>query len=120
MADVHLKKHFIHSAMIQRNAPTTSSSGELIPGWSDVGRIIGRFVEQQERIASESLGFPMLNRNLFLCSEGEDVEEDDRLTDILWRTDDSVVDAGPFSVEALLKRSSTVAHHWTIRLERVK
>lgn len=120
MADVHLKKHFIHSAMIQRNTPTTSASGELIDSWTDAGRINGRFVEQQERVASESLGFLMLNRNLFLCDEGEDVQEDDQLVDILWRTDGSVVDAGPFSVESLLKRSSTKSHHMSLKLERVK
>ena len=120
MADIHFKKTLIHSAMVQRNTPAASASGELIPDWAAVGRINGRFVEQQERIAAEGVGFMMLKQNLYLCDAGEDVQEDDQIVDILWRTDDSVVDAGPFSVESLLKRSSTAAHHWSLRLERVE
>ena len=120
MADVHFKKHLIHSAMIQRNTPATSSSGELIPSWADVGTIDCRYVEKSERIAAESAGFMMLESHLLLCNAGEDVQEDDQIVDILLRADDSVVDAGPFTVEALLRRSGTAAHHWSIRLERVE
>jgi len=120
MASVHFKKHLIHSAMVQRNTPTTSTSGELIDDWTDVGEINCRYVEKSERIAAEGIGFMMLESHMLLCNEGEDVEEDDRVIDILWRTDDSVVNAGPFSVEALLKRSSTVAHHWMLKLEKVE
>lgn len=120
MADIHFKKCLIHSAMVQRSTTSRSASGEVLDSWDDVGRINGRLVEQQERIAAEGIGFMMLNRNLFLCDTGEDVGEEDRLVDILWRTDDSVVDAGPFTVEALLKRSSTAAHHISLRLERVE
>jgi len=120
MASTHFKRHLIHSAMVQRNTPTASASGELIPSWADVGRINGRLVEQQERIAAEGVGFMMLKQNLYLCNAGEDVQEDDRVVNILWRTDDSVVDAGPFLVESLLKRSSTAAHHWSLKLERVE
>lgn len=119
MASVHFKKHLIHSAMVQRNTPTTSASGELIDSWADVDTINCRYVERSERIAAEGVGFMMLESHLLLCNEDEDVAEDDQITDIRVRTDDSVVNAGPFSVEALLKRSGTVSHHWMLRLEKV-
>ena len=120
MAGVHFKKHLIHSAMVQRNTPATSSSGELIPSWADVGTINCRYVEKSERIAAEGVGFMMLESCLLLCDAGEDVQEDDQIVDILLRTDDSVVNAGPFTVEALLRRSSTAGHHWSLKLERVE
>jgi len=120
MAGTHFKKHLIHSAMVQRNTPTTSASGELIPSWADVGEIDCRYVEKSERIASEGIGFMMLQSDMLLCNAGEDVAEDDRVVDIRMKIDDSVVDAGPFAVEALLKRSSTVVHHMSIRLERIE
>lgn len=120
MADVHFKKHLIHSAMVQRNTPTASSSGELIPSWADVDTIDCRYVEKSERIAAEGVGFMMLESCLLLCNAGEDVQEDDQIVDILLRTDDSVIDAGPFTVEALLRRSGTTAHHMSLRLERVE
>lgn len=120
MADVHFKKCLIHSAMVQRNTPTASGSGELIPSWADVGEINCRYVEKSERIAAEGIGFMMLESHMLLCDSGEDVQEDDQVVNILWRADDSVVNAGPFTVEALLKRSSTAAHHWSLKLERVE
>ena len=120
MASAHFKRHLIHSAMVQRNTPTASASGEPIPSWADVDTINCRYVEKSERIAAEGIGFMMLESHLLLCDADEDVQEDDRIVDILLRTDDSVINAGPFTVEALLKRSGTAAHHWSIRLERVE
>ena len=120
MADTHFKRHLIHSATVQRNTPAASASGEMIDAWADVGTINCRYVEKSERIAAEGLGFMMLESHLLLCDEGEDVREEDQITDIQMRTDGSAVAAGPFSVEALLKRSGTAAHHWSLRLERVE
>lgn len=120
MAGTHFKKHLIHSAMVQRATWVASGSGELIPTWADVGEIDCRYVEKSERIAAEGVGFMMLESHMLLCNEGEDVQEDDQIIDIRVRTDDSVVNAGPFTVEALLKRSSTASHHWALKLERVE
>jgi len=120
MASTHFKKHLIHSAKVQRNTLAASDSGELIPFWADVGTINCRYVERSERIAAEGVGFMMLESHLLLCNEGEDVQEDDQIVDVEMRTDGSAVAAGPFSVEALLKRSGTAAHHWSLRLEKVE
>lgn len=120
MANVHFKRHLIHTAMVQRNTPAASGSGELIPSWADVGKIDCRYVEKSERVASEGVGFMMLESHVLLCNEGEDVQEDDQIVNVRMKTDDSVIAAGPLSVEALLKRSSTASHHWSLRLERVE
>ena len=120
MAGTHFKKHLIHSALVQRNTPAASSSGEMIDSWADVDTIDCRYIERSERIAAKGIGFMMLESRLLLCNAGEDVQVDDQVMDILLRADASVINAGPFSVEALLKRSSTAGHHWSLRLEKVE
>lgn len=121
MASTHFQKHLIHECTIQRNTPVRSASGEPIPDWADSDTEVScRYVERSERIASEGIGFMMLEQHMLLLNAGEDVLEEDRITDIVFKSDSSSVDAGPFSVEAVLKRSSTAAHHISLRLERVE
>lgn len=120
MAGPHFKKHLIHEATVQRKTDGRSSSGELIPSWSDIGTINCRYVEKQERIADEAQGFMMLLQHMLLCNQDEDVIVEDRITNIILRSDGSPVDAGTFTVESLLKRSSTGPHHISLRLERVE
>jgi hypothetical protein len=119
MASIHFKRNLIHQATIQRNTPATSTSGELIPDWTVVGTIDCRYVQRSERIASESKGFMMVLTDLLLCNVGEDVNEADRVTNIVMRSDESVVNAGPFSIEAVLGRSGTKAHHLSLQLKKV-
>jgi hypothetical protein len=120
MASIHFKKHLIHECTVQRNTPATSGSGEPIPSWADVDTIDCRYIERRERIAAEGIGFMMAEEHLLLCDTGEDVLEEDRVTDITLKSDSSVVDAGPFTVEAALNRSGTAPHHMSFRLERIK
>ena len=120
MANVHFKKHLIHQAIVQRTTPAQSSSGELIDSWATTGTIDCRYVEKAERIASESAGFPMLESHMLLCNSGEDVREEDRIVTITLKADDSSIDAGPFTIESVLKRNSTGAHHISLQLERVE
>lgn len=120
MADVHFKKHLIHRCMIQRRTDVQNSSGELIPTWADVGDVNCRFVQKQERIADPSTGFPMIKEDMLLMDTGEDVIEEDRAVDIIFRSDSSSVDAGPFTIESLLGRNSTRRHHLSLKLERVE
>lgn len=124
MASVHFKRNLIHQATIQRNTPTVSADGELIPAWANVGSLDCRYVQKSERIASESRGFMMVLTDMLLCATGvcdtgETVAEDDRVTDIMLKSDSSTVNAGPFSVEALLGRYSTKAHHLSLQLKKV-
>jgi hypothetical protein len=120
VANVHFKKHLIHQAIVQRTTQTQSSSGELIDAWAAVGTIDCRYVEKAERIASESAGFPMLESHILLCNSGEDVREEDHIATITLKADDSSVDAGPFSIMAVLKRNTGSAHHISLQLERVE
>lgn len=120
MADVHFKRHLIHQCTVQRRTDTQNTSGEPIPAWADVGNVRCRFVQKQERIADPSTGFPMLESPILLMDTGEDVIEEDRIVDIIFRSDSSSVDAGPFSIESLLGRNSTKRHHLSLKLERVE
>jgi hypothetical protein len=120
MANIHFKRNLIHQCTVQRNTASASGSGELVPSWTDGDTIDCRYVEKRERIASESAGFMMLEQHILLCNTGEDVLEEDRITDIVLKSDSSVVDAGPFTVEARLSRSSNAPHHVSFRLERIE
>lgn len=120
MANIHFKKHLIHQCTVQRNTPAASGSGELIPSWADGDTIDCRYVEKRERIASEGVGLMMLEQHILLCDIGEDLLEEDRITNITLKSDSSVIDAGPFTVEEALNRSSASPHHMSFRLERVE
>lgn len=120
MAGPHFKKHLIHTMAIQRTTQTQSASGELIDSWATVGTIDVRFVHKVHRIADEGQGYPMIEDHVALCNAGEDVIEEDRGTNIRFKVDGSLVDAGPFTIESLLKRNSTRSHHISLKLERVE
>lgn len=119
MASIHFKRNLIHRATIWRNTPAVSTSGELIPAWAVVGTIDCRYVQKSERVAVPAQGFVMMQSDLLLCDTGEDVNEANRVTDIVMQSDDSVVNAGPFSIEAVLGRSGTKAHHLSLQLKKV-
>ena len=118
----HFKRNLIHKCQVQRNTPTRSTSGEVIPSWADVNPAMRcRYVQKSESIANESLGFMMKQGDLLLVQTGEDVLEADRITDIVEYSDESVVVAeGPFEIESVLNRSSTKAHHISLRLEGIE
>lgn len=120
MASIHFKKHLIHQCMVQRNTPSQSSSGELIESWTDVGNVNCRFVDKEERIAQEGLGLMMMQRQMLLMDTGENIQEEDRVIDVILRADSSVVDAGPFSIESLLQRNTSGGHHLSAVLERIE
>jgi hypothetical protein len=120
MASSHFKRHLIHRCIIERNTQTQSGSGELIDSWATAGTMDCRYVEKSERIALESVGFMMLEDHQLLCNAGEDVNEEDRITTITLKADDSSIDSGPFSIEEKLIRNTTGAHHISLRLERVE
>lgn len=120
MAGIHFKKKLIHTCTIQRNTPVQSVSGELIATWADVESPDCRFVQKQERLANEGLGFPILEEPIILLNDDADVIEEDRIVNVRWKTDASLVDAGPFRVDAVLDRNTGRAHHISLELDRVE
>lgn len=125
MAGPHFKRKLIHRCTVQRNTASQSLTGEMIPSWAGIGTITCRFIEKAERVANEAAGFPMLSTYLLLLAStetslAEDVAVDDRVTDVVWKVDGSGVDAGPFTIESLLRRNTGSAHHYSLQLERVK
>jgi len=121
MANVHFKKHLIHQCTVERSTPAQSGSGEPIDSWGESPLIINcRYVEKRERIADAALGLMVRESHILLCNTGEDVQEEDRIKDIVLRSDSSSVDAGPFMVRAFLNRSSTEPHHISLELERAE
>jgi len=58
--------------------------------------------------------------DLLLVNNGEDVIEEDEITNIILKSDSSVVDAGPFTIEALLNRNTSGPHHISLQLERIE
>ena len=125
MAGPQFKRKLVHQCTVQRNTPSQSSTGELIPSWAGIGTIDCRFVEKTERVANEAVGFPMLSTYLLLVADtetslDEDVAVNDRVTDVVWKVDGSSLDAGPFTIESLLRRNTSRGHHYSLQLERVK
>jgi hypothetical protein len=114
------KKHLIHTAVIRRTTQTQNDIGELVDSWVTSGTIDCRYVQQSHRIADEAQGYPMVMDHTLLCNTGEDVTEEDQVANIRFAVDGTVVDAGPFTIESMLGRSSTAAHHISLKLERVE
>jgi len=120
MAGIHFKNKLIHQAVVQRTTQSQATDGELIDSWASAGTIDVRFVHKSDRIADEGQGFPMVEDHMALCNAGEDVTEKDRLASITLKADGSSVDAGPFTIESLLRRNTRSAHHISLKLERVE
>jgi len=120
VAGPHFKKHLIHVASIRRTVLTQNAEGELINSWATSGTISCRYVQQAHRMADEAAGYPMVADHMLLCDTGEDVTEEDVVANIKFAVDGTVVDAGPFTIESLLGRNSTAAHHMSVKLQRVE
>jgi len=123
MASIHFQKTLIHICTVQRSTPVQSSTGELIDSWADVGDVNCRYVQKEMDKALESASLQEKVKHLMLMNNGEDVDEADRIADIVRRSDGvTVVDAGSFTVEAFLERNAGLAsgHHISLTLERVE
>lgn len=108
---------------MQRNTPAQSDTGELISNWADVDTAVKcRYVQKEMDKAQESLSLQEKVVHMLLMNNGEDVIEEDRVTDIVRRSCGTSVNAGPFTIESVLERNANVAsgHHISIKLERVE
>jgi len=125
MTNPAFARHLIHSAVIRRNSaepPPVNAIGEPAPDWEDedaAGTIACRYVQKNERIASESAGFPLINIDMLLFDESEDVVETDLVTDITLTETGELIAEGPFRVVSLLTRNRRSAHHKSAIIERV-
>ena len=120
MASIHFLKKLIHRATIERATESRSASGEVILTWAVRSDVTRRYVEKQEAIAQEGIGFMMGRRHLLLTDEGEDLQEDDRIKDIVLIADGLSVNSGPFRIEAKYLRNTFAGHHLSCNLERVE
>lgn len=121
MANIHFQKQLIHICNIERATITRSSSGAEIFTWAvSAADEPCRYVQRQERIAVEPRSFQMEQVNFILFNNGVDVNVADRIANIRMASDSSVIDAGPFEIEADLERNSTSAHHIRLNLERIE
>lgn len=122
MAGIHFKKTLIHICTVQRTTPAQSSTGELIDSWADVGDVDCRYVQKKMDYAIESVSLQEELQHLMLMNNGEDVIEEDRIVDIVRKSDSVSVDTGPFTVESLLERNANMAsgHHVSLNLERIE
>lgn len=120
MASIHFLKKLIHSATVERATESRSASGEVILTWAELDDVTCRYVEKSEAVAQESVGFMMGRRHMLLTDEGEDLQEDDRIKDIVLVADGLSVNAGPFRIEAKYLRNTSSGHHLSFNLERVE
>ena len=122
MAGVHFRRHLIHNCVIYSGSATQSATtGELTDVWTSMGSEDCRFIEEEENIANESVGFPMREKPMCLFNSGVDIREEWQVRNITLKSDSSVVEAGPLTVEKLLKRNSTPSrHHISVQLERIE
>jgi hypothetical protein len=118
---IHLLRHYIHTCIIQRGSLSYASfTGEPTRTYSNLGSFSCRYVEDQERIADEGAGLQMLEEPFLMLPSGTDIQEEDRITNIVFTRGSASVESGPLTVEELYKRNSTTSHHIYVKLERIE
>ena len=122
MASIHFQRHLIHTCEVWRGSASQSvSDGEVTFSYALAGTYPCRYVERRENIARESVGFPMRETTRILFNTGVDIREEDQVRAVKLTADGSVVEAGPLTVEELLKRSQTPGrHHISVKMERIE
>ena len=125
MGSAAFKRNLIHACDIQKPTESRSTTGEITRTWATAtggSGIACRYVQKREAISSESEGFAMKQWDLLLLdSAGSAVAvEEYRVKNIRFAVGSGLVDAGPFTIEGVLGRNSTKAHHISINLERIE
>lgn len=121
--DKWLRRRMSHTCVVQRDSGTAqSSSGQVTPVWADVGtRRPCRYVERSESMVDEARSAVMVKTRLLLMNGTSDVTVSDRIVRI-WDPDDTVIHAGPFTVEELFERRDIRGrvNHLALTLERTE
>lgn len=125
MGSTAFKKHLIHTCDIQKPTESRSTTGEITRTWAIAtggSAYPCRYVQEIEAISNESEGFAMKQRDMLLIdSAGSALAvEEYRVKNIRYAAGSALVDAGPFSIEAVLGRNTTKAHHISLNLERIE
>ncbi len=123
MASVHFKRHLIHRCTVMSGSATqaTATDGEVTFAYGTLGTFDCRYVQRVQRWANESIGFPMKREDRVLFNTGVAIKEEDHIINITLKTDSSLVEAGPLSVEELLGRNQTPGkHHISVKVEYIE
>lgn len=76
-----------------------------------------RFVEKEQRAADSALAErPTITTYLLLFGARRDVKAKDRIVNIVLQ--DGAVDAGPYTIESILRRRGRATKHLSARLEK--
>lgn len=112
--------HFIHTCAIERPTETQDEYGENVKTFQPhLSGVRCRLVEKQEReTPGESAEQPLITTYLLLVPPGTDVDEDDRITSIVY--EDGTTDDRVFDVQTKLVRRARAARHISLTLERVR
>jgi hypothetical protein len=114
--------HLIHTCDIERPEVYQDSYGEDKYRWPpDIPTHLSeqrcRLIIKAQRVADSALAErPVITTYKLLLPAGTDVRQGDRITNV--EDEEEVVDAGPFSVDEVLKRRARAVRHITLRLEK--
>jgi len=113
-----LHAHLIHRCTIQRGAKAITAYRNDARTWSDhLLDVPCRLVEKAQRVFShERAQLVVVTTYTLLLPRETDVIPDDRITQIT--EGKTTVDAGPFTIKAVLTRRTRSPHHLSLALER--
>lgn len=123
MATRRFRAHMIHYAMLERPATSRSSTGAKVDAWSTVGTLTCRYVQDVQTPADRQAGQPKLYDHYLLTDAGTGLGTAIRTTDRIgpvFFASGGTVDAGPFSIDAVLGRNTSGAHHIRVDMRKVK
>lgn len=114
-----IDSHFIHIADHQRAETRQDGYNASAKTWKPwLADVRGRLVIKTQVVsASEFAEQPVVTTYRWLVSPRVEVEQGDRIVNV--RDRKGVVDAGPFQIKEVMKRSGQSARHISLLLERV-
>ncbi len=114
-----VSSHFIHTCNTERFTSVGRDGLKAEkPVWHtwEVGMRC-RFVEKEQRVAdSATAERPTITTYLLLFGPGRDVKVKDRVVNIVLQ--DGSTDAGPYTIDALLRRRGKATKHLSARLTK--
>lgn len=116
-----IASHFIHRCTRQRPTITTDALGADVREWESdqVSGIACRLVEKSQRVPlSELAERPVITTYTLLVAADADVQQGDRIVSVRDARTDETVEAGPFTIESLVRRNARGPRHKSLQLER--
>lgn len=112
--------HFIHTCTIQRATEAEDEYNENTKTWAThLSGVRFRLIEKNEREAPGVMAEqPLITTYLALMPADTDVDEDDRITEIIY--EDGSTDDRIFTIETKAIRRGRAAKHISLQLERVR